>query len=188
MKESASPIGASYWQSLFLKCAIIFGASIIITAVLLYLLLHKPSGVTYGETFATLSTLRHDLLLISISIYSLSLLVTSAGIILITLLYSHRVVGPIYRLSVIARQAATGDLIQKARLRKKDVVLPLADELNSFLATYNSLIEKIKKNTGDQQGNYESALSESSADGKKKFLTAMTEKAQELGNLLDTIH
>ncbi len=143
------PIPDQFRRSLVTRCALLFGGGLAVTAAILYAVLAKSAGTSYGETFRTLASTRQELLSLSLGIYLLVSLLILGGIAVISLLYSHRIVGPLYRLGVIARTIRNGDLRQQAHLRKKDMVTPLADELNAFCAVYRDTIASMQEKTGE---------------------------------------
>ena len=141
------PISAQFRRALVTRCILLFGGGLALTGAILYFFLSQPTGTSYGETFRSLASIRQQLLSLSLGIYLLVSLLILVGIAIISLLYSHRIVGPLYRLGVIARAVRNGDLRQQARLRKNDMVTPLADELNAFCAQYRDTIGALQEKT-----------------------------------------
>ncbi len=64
----------------------------------------------------------------------------SPFIFILTLLFSHRIAGPIYRIEKSLGEVAKGNLALKIRLRK-------GDELQDLAAVINSTIENLKQST-----------------------------------------
>ncbi len=147
--SSSVPISAQFRRALVTRCVLLFGGGLALTGAVLYFFLSQPTGPSYGETFRSLASIRQQLLSLSLGIYLLVSLLILAGIAIISLLYSHRIVGPLYRLGVIARAVRNGDLRQQARLRKNDTVTPLADELNAFCGQYRDTIATLQKKTAE---------------------------------------
>lgn len=130
MTPPSQVIENSYLRNVVIKCVLIFVAGLIATVAIFYVMLQQPVGPTYGEGFKMLVQLQQDIFYKSIIIYFSTVLLALFGIITITLLYSHRVAGPVYRLTLFARQVAAGDLQSGVHLRQSDVVQPLAAEMN----------------------------------------------------------
>lgn len=139
------PITPDVWRKTFALCSLFFALGIAITCFLLLLLFHKPAGTGYADSFQTLSKFRNELTFISLTISSGGLLLTLAGVIFITVLYSHRIAGPAYRLAVISRMAGAGTLDEHAHFRKKDFIQPLAEEMNAMLRQYSSLMDEVEQ-------------------------------------------
>jgi methyl-accepting chemotaxis protein len=107
--------------------------------------MQQPLGPSYGESFRILSTFKQEILFQSILIYAFTIGVVLAGIVAITLLYSHRVVGPIYRLNMFVKRIAEGDVSKTTSLRQKDVIHSLADEINTMVLSYQTTLNALKE-------------------------------------------
>ncbi len=92
-----------------------------------------------------LSLLKREVLVKSIIIYTFTLVLIVLGIVVITLLYSHRVVGPIYRLNQFMKKIVGADLSENVFLRKKDAIHPIADEINTLLDSYRIRLKNLEK-------------------------------------------
>ncbi|MEW6428100.1 MAG: hypothetical protein AB1568_08725 [Thermodesulfobacteriota bacterium] len=141
--QPTPPITSDVWRKTFALCSLFFALGIAITCVLLLVLFHKPAGAGYSDSFQTLSRFRDELVSISVLISLSGLLLTLGGIIFITVLYSHRIAGPAYRLAVVSKMASGGDLCQRAHFRRKDFIKPMAEEMNAMLSHYASLMEEL---------------------------------------------
>jgi len=136
-------ISKSYLSGLILKCGLFFAGGLLLTGFILYLSAHQPLGPTYQECFAQLAQLKKEMLVKSIIIYCLLTTLILAGVIFITLIYSHRVVGPLVGIKRVIKAVAAGDLTQPARLRKKDAIKPMAEALNTLIDTYKTRIRLV---------------------------------------------
>jgi len=151
-------ISKSYLSGLILKCGLFFAGGLLLTGIALYLSDHQPLGPTYQESFARLAQLKQEMLVKSIIIYCLLTTLILAGVIFITVLYSHRVVGPLVAIKRIIKAITDGDLTQQVRLRQKDAIKPMAEALNTFSDTYRTRLVQITQQTQalqeilDQQG------------------------------------
>lgn len=143
------PIHKNYWRNLFFISVLVFAVGLALSATVLLFQINQPGGASYGESFSLLANLRRDLLHKSLIIYTFALVCISVGIIVLALLYSHRVVGPVYRLTMVARRLAEGDFSQTASLRKKDVLWSLAGDMNGFITSYRENIRDLKKTVGE---------------------------------------
>jgi len=74
----------------------------------------------------------------------LSLLLVSPLIILIGILVSHRIAGPVYRIQRSLGTIAAGDLSLSIRLRKGDEMKDLADGVNSLIEQLRANVEEEK--------------------------------------------
>lgn len=62
-----------------------------------------------------------------------------------SLIISHKVAGPVYRLEKIARKVAQGDLTYNVRLRKNDELKNVASAFNAVIENMQHLVIKDKK-------------------------------------------
>ncbi len=144
-------ISKSYLSGLILKCSLFFAGGLILTGAILYFSAHQPLGPTYQESFARLSQLKQEMLVKSITIYFLLTTLILAGVIFITLLYSHRVVGPLIGIKRVVRAITAGDLTQPVRLRQKDAIKPMAEALNSLMDSYKTKMLLVTQHTQAMQ-------------------------------------
>lgn len=138
-----SIIPGFYLWNLVLKCLLIFAGGLILMAAVFYLTNQQDIGPTYGEGFRMLSQLREDIFYKSLIIYVGIVLLMLVGIIVISLFYSHRVAGPVYRLGLFAAEISEGHLENDVFLRQDDVIHPLADEMNNMVAAYRQVVEEL---------------------------------------------
>jgi methyl-accepting chemotaxis protein len=73
----------------------------------------------------------------------ISLLITLA-IVVLHLLYSHRIAGPAYRIGLETSRIAEGDLTGNIHFRRKDNLTDMADSLNEVAEKYRSRINDVK--------------------------------------------
>ena len=117
-------IPKSYRRNVVLMSILIFSVGLVLTSVVLYLSVKEPIGPSYGEGFRMLSQLQDDIFYKSAIIYSVTILLVLVGIVFLSLIYSHRIAGPVYRLTCFAKTLASGDLSSPVFIRKKDVIHP----------------------------------------------------------------
>ena len=139
-----SIIPGSYLWNLVLKCLLIFAGGLILMALVFYLTNQQDIGPTYGEGFRMLSRLREDIFYKSLLIYIGIVLLMLVGVIVISLFYSHRVAGPVYRLGLFADEIRDGHLENDVFLRQDDVIHPLAYEMNNLVAVYRQIVVELK--------------------------------------------
>lgn len=139
--SSIQVISKSYLTGLIIKCGFFFAAGLVLTGIILYFTGQQPLGPSYQESFARLAQLKQEMLVKSIITYfSLTVLIL-VGVIFITVLYSHRVVGPMVSLKRTIQEIEDGDLSRPARLREKDAIQPMAEALNGMREAYKQRLE-----------------------------------------------
>lgn len=112
------------------------GAAVVL---LLYFSLARSLGDSYGSAILTIHELKIKVLpLIFASSYSILILgLITAAIAVISVLFSHRIAGPLYRLEKSLEAIASGDLTVNTRFRGMDQLSALADELNTMVRSLN---------------------------------------------------
>ncbi len=133
-----------YPVNLLTKIIFLVFLGITASGILLYFTSHVWLGLTYTEGLRTIATYKKLLIKKTIFIYLITSVFILAGIVVLTVLYSHRVAGPLYRLSLSSRQIASGDLTLKVKLRERDAIHPLADSFNELTESYRARILHIK--------------------------------------------
>ncbi len=71
------------------------------------------------------------------------LIITFLALLLHSLYFMHRIAGPLYRFSTLFRSIGTGDLHQRARLRKHDYLHREAEAFNTMLDSLENRIKTI---------------------------------------------
>ena len=112
------------------------GAAVV---ALLYLSLSRSLGDSYGSAIYTIYELKIKVLpLIFASFYSILILgLVTAAIAAISILFSHRIAGPMFRMEKNLETIASGDLTVATRFRGQDQLTSLADELNAMVRSLN---------------------------------------------------
>lgn len=137
-------VSRSYSYRLILRSAIVLLSGAIVTALAVFFALNRNAGLTYAQSYNVMAALRHELLHKSLVIYASTSFFIMVGIALISLVYSHRVAGPLHRLGQAARRIASGDLSEPVKLRHNDVIHPLADDLNDLISSYSGILNTLE--------------------------------------------
>lgn len=185
-KDSPLGISKSYLQGLIVKCSLIFISGILLTFLIFYFSTLHTYGSSYEESFKLLSQLRQELLIKSAILYAAASLLIIAGIIFITLLYSHRISGPMYRLGLFARRISAGDFSEQVFLRGKDEVQPLAVQLNALINRYRDIIAELRLKQKDLAGLCTKA-GEKQGEALAETRRELAGKVKELEGLVENI-
>ncbi len=98
---------------------------------------------SYTEIITSVAYFKLDVLKKSVLVYGLFTLLLLAGTAFITVLYSHRVAGPLVRLGAATREIAGGNLGTNVKFRENDAVHDLADTLNEMARFYSERDERL---------------------------------------------
>lgn len=113
-------------------CAIIVLSSLII-AVIVYLLSMASATTVFENSRLVIKSTSDFILPLLILSCLAAIIVTGTLTIIITLLVSHRIAGPIYRLEKDVAEVAKGNMNVYFQVRKKDELKELAQALNQML-------------------------------------------------------
>jgi methyl-accepting chemotaxis protein len=184
--DTIETINKSYYYRLALRCIFIIMAGAIFTGIFLYLSLYREPGSSYAESYSIISSLRGELFYKSTYLYITTLLFIIIGVSIISLLYSHRVAGPLYRLGVFARKVASGDLTEAVTLRQKDAIYPIANDLNDIIAMYKEIIEQLETKTKEVR-EMSSMADQSAGTADRDMIDKISKRVYEMNGILSRI-
>lgn len=133
-------------------------------------------GEGYHNVQATVRGIQHVLLWRITLLYTITTLIVVLAMVVLHLLYSHRIAGPVYRIKLEAAKIAQGNLTVNIKFRQQDNLMDMADSLNtvtlryrehiSSVQEYLSVIEvqSLKMNTLIQQGTDVGAIKQAAED------------------------
>jgi methyl-accepting chemotaxis protein len=125
---------------------LILGVFILFTvssAAYLYLDIYRPLGTHYSAIVTIISGLHETLAEKTLKINAFSFLLIFAGIMILGILYTHRIVGPLQRVRMFARLVAGGKMNAEMTFRKKDAIQPFKDSFNKMTAEHSNRLTAI---------------------------------------------
>jgi len=158
----------------------------VIAALILYVSMSREPGSSYAESYTVLSALREELLRKSAAIYIATSVFIALGIAFISLLYSFRVAGPVYRLGVFSRKVASGDLSGAVKLRQHDVIHMMADDLNNLTEKYREVILQMESKTRELR-EIAAAIGMAKGEGAGEAHARLSAKRDEINRILSNI-
>lgn len=119
-------------------CLFIIAGGLGVT-LLLYLVTARHLGSSYGQAIYTIHDLKVRIFpLIFASSYSIFILALVTGAIaVISVLFSHKIAGPIYRIGKSLQLIGEGDFTVDTRFRGNDQLSALADGINEMVRSLN---------------------------------------------------
>ncbi len=166
---------------LFSLC-IFFITGLVATLAVLYYTMHHDIGPTYAMGIKMLTALKQDIFYKALIIFGNIFLFMIIGILLLALLYSHRIAEPLYRLTQFVTKIIEGHLNERVSIRDKDIIQPVAAELNALVNVYHHQFQEIKKELQALEilaaGMDESEESLSEIKKKAKVIHQLTEQFQ----------
>jgi nitrogen fixation/metabolism regulation signal transduction histidine kinase len=124
----------------FKKKAIVISAILMTvlpsSTILYYSYADRSLGTTYAQKIRSITLLLPDTLKDSLLIFIPFTLVAVLSITLASILFTHRIAGPLVRVNFFLRKIRSGDTDITLKFRNRDVVKPLADSLNLLNSAY----------------------------------------------------
>jgi len=102
-------------------------------------------GEGYHNALAAVQAIRTELFWKIATVYAVIGIPCILAIAVLHLFYSHRIAGPVYRISLEADRIAQGDLSGKISFRPKDSLAEMADMLNNVASQYRGRISTVKE-------------------------------------------
>ncbi|MEK6655838.1 MAG: HAMP domain-containing protein [Nitrospirota bacterium] len=108
--------------------------------------------------------------------------------IIITLLISHKIAGPLYRIEKSIHEIGEGNLSFKIYLRAKDELITLAEIFNNMMAKLKAKIEKIQDavNYMDSAVNQWAVIKKLDKKALSKDVTAIRKRVNEIEKVIAT--
>jgi len=113
------------------------------SAVILYLDIYRPLNTHYSAILTIMTGVKDTLIMKSLKINALFFLLIAAGVGILTLLYTHRIAGPLYRIQLYAKSVSEGKLDTELTFRRKDAVTTFAESLNAMRKNYGGSVSRL---------------------------------------------
>lgn len=110
----------------------VFTAFTILSATYLYFDIQRPLSAHYSAVVSIVAGLRETLTMKTMMINAVSFVLIFGGILILGIIYTHKIAGPMYRVRVTAKEVAQGNLDAAIAFRKKDAVRHFGDSFNSM--------------------------------------------------------
>ena len=122
---------------------LIFGVFIVfsvLSTLYIYFDINRPLSTHYSAIVSILSDIHETLIIKTIKINAVFSILIFAGILILGIFYTHRIVGPLERVKICSRSVARGDLGAKIIFRKKDIIHSFGDTFNEMTEYYSDRI------------------------------------------------
>lgn len=189
MLKPSEIIGKHYLRNFLILVLFVLIAGTGISALVLHLNVHQPLNTHYSAVLSIISEI-HDTLIersLKISAFVSSLMVI--GLLILGILYSHRIAGPLYRIKEAAKAVQKGDLGTKVILRRKDVIHSFAASLNAMTGIYGKKIADLRTGVNRLQASVNDL--QTLSDNKKGIeekLDTIAEIDSELKSVIDNLN
>jgi methyl-accepting chemotaxis protein len=134
----------SFQGKYILSYFLIAGLITVLFTVLFIYFTSDTLSITYGNQDLTLGRTPEVLMDMILSIHGILIFVCGLFIIYFTTRLTHRIAGPIYKISQTLDRMISGDLTQDIQLRKHDEYKEIAEKINRFNEVMHARISDIE--------------------------------------------
>ncbi len=117
----------------------------VLSAAYSYIHIQRPLGTHYSAIITIISGIEETLVEETIKINLFFFLLIFAGIMILGILYTHRIVGPLQSVRNSAKLVSLGKLNTEMTFRKNDAIHPLKDSFNIMTTNYRDRAEMLLK-------------------------------------------
>ncbi len=169
---------------------LVVALSALLSAVFFYFSSGHGIGETYEQKIAQLSLYKFEVIRESAFIFIGFGLIAMFGIAVIGVLHTHKIVGPLVRTRMAARQLSEGKFDVAIRFREDDMIHTIADSLNNFARIYGSRYQQVRNGIQDMQRDalaLRELIEAGNMEGAAATRLKMAEQMQELKKILAEI-
>jgi len=168
------------------RIAIIVTTAAVVGALIVAYFLERDLSKGYAEAIFSISEAAR--LLTSTVIYSvlLQILIAIPILVFAVILYTHKVVGPMYRFSAIFREVASGGLRNISRIRQYDHLRSTMESINDMKTDLLGFIDSCEQKN-DKMERLLNKLQSATEAEKSEIIRELREEAAALGELTEKI-
>ncbi|MDP2167019.1 MAG: HAMP domain-containing protein [Thermodesulfovibrionales bacterium] len=191
MEHPLKAIKTTFTVNLSLRIVVLMAAATAVSGVVFYSLASQSGlAASYGSVISNASVYKAEILKKSIFIYALFTMPMLAGVVFLSVLYSHRVAGPLQRVKKVSRDIAEGKLDVKVRFRQNDIIHPLAESINRMAESYNMRYSRLRGSVERMQEEaqaLEASVKGGDMDDAGKAIAALSMSSKEIERLLSDV-
>lgn len=120
--------------------------AVTLAIIIFYLYTDKELGGTYYQSLFTLQGLRSNISSAMIFTGGIVIIFSTLAVLIITLIGSNKIAGPIYRLERSLESIGNGNLDLRIKFRTHDAIDRVAEDINSATENLNTKISTVSRN------------------------------------------
>ena len=164
-------------------CVLIIFAGLL-TMGILYLLAMQSTTVSIANSRVVVRTTADFLLPILIQTVIVVTIIVGFATIMITLLVSHKIAGPLYRFKKVMEVLREGDFSSDFRIRRLDQLQKLADEFNNMIRTVRQQLNLLKNNFVSLKERLDGFSEQDVSEHKRPSLSELKKISEELNKII----
>ncbi len=154
------------------------------SAVYLYLDIYRPLSTHYSAVVTIVSDIHETLIMRTLKINVLFFFLITVGILILGILYTHRICGPLKRVQIFAKGVSEGQMDNRINFRGKDAIHPFGDTFNDMTQAYSNKIRKLTSEINELKV----AITEiESSSGEEKDVASLVEKTSEINKRINEV-
>ena len=171
-----------------LRFILVIFLGIMVSSGIVYYLTSKKIEEAYYRSHINIASTGEIVypILFTVNIITVGIIIVIT--IIITLLISHKIAGPLYRIEKSIHEIGEGNLSFKIYLRAKDELITLAEIFNNMMAKLKAKIEKIQDavNYMDSAVNQWAVIKKLDKKALSKDVTAIRKRVNEIEKVIAT--
>ncbi len=113
------------------------------SAVYLFLDIYRPLSTHYTAVVTIIADIHDTLIERTLKINAIFFIMITAGILILGILYTHRICGPLKRVQIFAKAVSEGKMDVRINFRDKDAIHPFGDTFNTMTEAHGNKIRKL---------------------------------------------
>lgn len=161
--------------------------STVLSAGFFYFTASRSIGESYEQKITTLSFYKTEAIRQSAFIFLGFSLIAALGIMVAGVFYTHKIVGPLVRTRMVARQLADGKFDVDVTFRSGDMIQGMADSLNHFARTYDARYQLVRNGIGEMHRDalaLRGLIEAGDMEGAAAIRAKMAKRMQEINHML----
>ena len=174
-------IDKAFQGSFILKFCALVTIGGVLTIGILYLLAMHSNTVAFVNSRVVVKTTADFILPILIQTVLVVSVFVSLATVVVTMVISHKIAGPLYRFRKVIQKLSEGDFSSDFSIRHNDQLQDLSKELNAMITRVGGELARLKNNLFSFEEKLEGFSGQEISDAKKKDLTELKEFAKDIG-------
>ena len=136
-------LSSGYSGRLLLSVLCVFIAATLFSSIFFYIEVNRPLSTHYSAVVSILTDIHQTLMFETLKINTVFFILMFGGVMILGILYTHRIVGPLHRVKLSAKSVSRGKLDTKITFRNKDAIHAFGDAFNEMTENHSDRIKML---------------------------------------------
>lgn len=178
-------IDKNFQTRFILKFCILVFIGGLLTIAALYLLAMQSTTVSIVNSRVVARTTADFILPILIQTVAIVTIVVGLATIILTLLTSHKISGPLYRFKKVLQTLEKGDFSSEFHIRRLDQLQDLANTFNSMIKATKQELSHLKANFISLKEKLDSVCAQEVSENKRSNFSELKRLSEELNKIIE---